>query len=273
MPQTPLKGYEIPVTGSLSGTWGDLFNTNVLVYVDENLGASVSKSMTAGNVTLSTTEARKAYLIITGSVSTPRTLTSAANGVYFVQSVYTGSSTVTLTNGVAGVVIPKNRNMLVFADTTNGVRIIAINGDVTSGAYNPFPFGTQMLFYQGAVPTGWNLITTWDDYGLVLSSAAGGTTAGTLAWNSIFGTAGRTATDTFVLTTTEIPSHQHTFTLEVTGTGGTSNTTAHYYARQGVVTVGAVNTSGSTGGGEGHTHPIDLRVQQASIIVGARGSA
>ena len=271
MPQTSGKGYEIPGTGTLTDTWGDTFNSNVIDYVDVNMGEQVSKTLSSSDVTLTAAEARAAYLSLGGTVTQPITITSANQGFYIVGNGCTGSP-ITLTNGVAGGVLPNLRRMLVFADPNSGVRIVAISdvgAGLTNQAYDPIPAGTRMLFYQAAVPTGWTVVTTWDDYGLVISNTAGGVAAGTTAWSTVFGV---TATDSHVVLEVEMPVHTHTLTLLNTGTSGSPDGIAHFSERTVLVFTGVGQHTSNTGSTAGHTHPFDLRVQTASILLGERNA-
>ena len=71
----------------------------------------------------------------------------------------------------------------------------------------PFAAGTVMLFYQSTAPTGWTKQTVQNDKVLrVVSGASGGAAGGVQAFSTVFG---RTATDNFTLSTTNIPYHTH----------------------------------------------------------------
>ena len=122
-----------------------------------------------------------------------------------------------------------------------------------------FPTGTLMLFQQTAAPTGWTKQTTHDNKALrVVSGTAGsgGTTAFTTVFAnqtvstsiSISGTSGATT-----LSTSQIPSHTHTWGPLVNGTGGPNAGLD--------VTNGSNNgpfdgTTGAAGGGGSHSHSV-----------------
>lgn len=75
---TSLLGFALPVTGELSGTWGDTVNDSITKLVEDSIAGVATVSVTAGNVTLTTTgsgaanQARCAIIIATGTPGTAR---------------------------------------------------------------------------------------------------------------------------------------------------------------------------------------------------------
>lgn len=68
---------ELPADGEQEGTWGQTLNRNMGTLIEEAIAGVVDISVTAGNVTLTTTqgetnEARQAVLNVTGAAGTPR---------------------------------------------------------------------------------------------------------------------------------------------------------------------------------------------------------
>lgn len=133
-----------------------------------------------------------------------------------------------------------------------------------------FPSGTALLFQQTAAPTGWTKVTTHNDKALRVVSGTVGS-GGTLAFTSAFasrsisGTVGQTT-----LTTTQMPSHNHTFNampfLNLYHGNGTS--------RPGELTASTITTS-STGGGGSHNHSftgtnLDMAVQYVDVIIATK---
>ena len=51
---TPLLGLALPVTGELSGTWGDTVNDSITSLIDSAIAGYADKDVTSGNWTLST---------------------------------------------------------------------------------------------------------------------------------------------------------------------------------------------------------------------------
>ena len=77
---TTLLGFALPVTGELSGTWGDTVNASITQLEEDSIAGVATASVASANWTLSTTgsgasnEARKAILIPTGSPGVSRNI-------------------------------------------------------------------------------------------------------------------------------------------------------------------------------------------------------
>lgn len=283
MPTTANKGLEVQTTGSNSGSWGTVLNDDMISLLDTMLGGSSSISLSSSNVLLSQTQAQTALLRLTGTLTANVVLSPDAGvlmtGFYYFENLTTGSFSVTLSNSGGSVVLPQSRRGIVWIDTANGPRIIAIVG---SSSADPIPVGTVMLFYQNAAPTGWTIDATLNDYALKIVNGSGGVVTGSVPYSTLFG---RTATDSTTLTSNQIPSHQHFIASTDTGAttqltsaptapvaaGGavfTGGTNVYYYVLAGGVAAAAtIGPSSATGGGAGHTHAIDMQVRTASIIL------
>jgi hypothetical protein len=131
-------------------------------------------------------------------------------------------------------------------------------------AGGPFAAGTTLLFYQAAAPTGWTQVTSINDVGLRIVSSAGGTTAGTTAFSTVFTNQTPTIGAT-TLSTSQIPSHQHAVSIySCCGPGGFAA------VGQNVVSTNSGGNTQTTGGGGSHTHSstaITLDVRYANIIL------
>lgn len=270
MPFTTNKGLSVQTAASNSGVWGagnpgnDL-NTGVFEILDNNLGGVFSSSLSASNVTLSSANTQNCMLRFSGTLLANIVVSPDVGvlfaGFYYFENLTTGNFTVTVTTGAGSVVLPQTRRGIMFVDTTNGPRIVAIVG---VAAADPIPVGTVMLFYQNAAPTGWTISSALNNYGIKIVSSAGGVTSGSVSYATLFG---RTATDSYTLTTTDIPSHSH----GVTG-GTTAGTGATVGGADGNIVPLAANAIviSNTGGGGGHSHNIDMRVQTASVILASK---
>jgi hypothetical protein len=132
-----------------------------------------------------------------------------------------------------------------------------------------FTTGTSMLFYNSVAPTGWAHDASALDHTLrvVAGGGIGGVSGGTVNFTTAFASQAVTGTNSAVtLTTSQIPSHTHTYRkVDETGTpaGGTFFNGS----------IGSWNTynTGAAGGGASHNHTftgtaIDLRVKYLNVI-------
>lgn len=126
-------------------------------------------------------------------------------------------------------------------------------------AYNySFPAGTRMLFQQTSAPTGWTKDTTaaLNDSALRIVTGAVGS-GGSVAFSSASYTPTISgATAAYTLTTTDIPSHNHS-TMPIHAAIGGSSAVKWVQALEPGASGGwglYSNTTGSTGGGGAHSH-------------------
>lgn len=282
MPTTPNKGYQVQVTSSNVGTWGAVLNDQMIAVVDNNMGGIVTKSLSSSNVTLDATESQMAIVRLTGALLANIQVTTSCVGFFFVENLTSGAFSVTVTNGVSGVVVPPGRSTLI-ADTTNGVRL-------ASSA--PFDVGTVVIFQQTSAPTGWTKITTNNDKALRIVSGAAGT-GGSVAFSTAFvsqtpsGTIGGTA-----LTVGQLPVHDHfAFNLDTASSQQDRilNTSTNRYpmfnratSSQNAYTIGGSDTipfagiTSPTGSSQTHSHTftgnaINLAVQYVDVIAARYG--
>jgi hypothetical protein len=272
MPSTfsPNKGYELQATGENAGLWGAKLNSNFISLVDVALGGQTSLTLSGSNVTLdSVTQAPNVSLRLNGMLGANITVTNPNKGFYVAENLTTGAFSVSVSNGVGSpAVLPQNSRTVLFADATNGVRALGTAGATTPDA---FPIGTQMLFAQAAVPTGWSLSAALNDYAIKVSSTAGGATSGALAFSVVFNLQ---TTDPHTLTLAETPIHVHTYTAESRQGNGSSGANPFWAARDGAgENYGNLSaTSTSSGGGTGHSHNADMRIKAMTTIIGTRAA-
>ena len=149
---TSLLGLALPVTGELSGTWGDTVNNSITSLVDTAVAGTTNVSADS-NVTLTTTtgasnQARQAILLFSGARTAIRTVTAPAQSkIYTVINATTGGFAVTLVGAgpTTGVTI------------ANGARtVVAWNGsdfvEVSSPSSIILPGGTAngVLYLNGS---------------------------------------------------------------------------------------------------------------------------
>jgi hypothetical protein len=124
---TSLLGLALPVTGELSGTWGDVVNQSITSLLDSAISGTTNVS-TDADVTLTTTTgaantAREAILLFSGARTALRTVTAPAQSkIYTVINATTGGFSV----------------KLVGAGPTTGVTIVA--GESAVCAWNGSDF-------------------------------------------------------------------------------------------------------------------------------------
>jgi microcystin-dependent protein len=148
-----------------------------------------------------------------------------------------------------------------------------------------FPSGTSLLF-PGAIPVGWTISTAHNDMTLRLSNAVGGTTGGTVAFSTVFGshTVSGTVGD-HTLTVGEMPIHNHSVTdpghahpmahQNMNFVGGSN---AEHPKSDGELLTGGAYTGisiGNAGGGAAHGHSwtasaIDFSIQYLNVVVATK---
>lgn len=139
----------------------------------------------------------------------------------------------------------------------NGTTIEELQSADTLAGVDAFASGTTMLFLQAAAPTGWTKSTTHNDKALRIVSGSGGGTGGSVAFSSAFASGNTGAT---TLSTSQMPSHNHSFTVY---TGGSPGSGA--YASQTPAYSSGSTTSAGSGGS--HTHSLSLAVQYVDAII------
>lgn len=130
---TSNKIYELQATGENAGTWGVLLNA-VLSIIDLNLGGRLALNVAgAADITLTTTQERNAYILMTGLLTGNINLifTATNGGFYLIDNRSTGSFTVTAKpSGGTGVIIPQNAKCLVMIDPDNTRAVICGTPDI-----------------------------------------------------------------------------------------------------------------------------------------------
>lgn len=245
MPTTPNKGYQVPITGTETNTWGDLINNGTFTVMDRNLGGVLPKTLSNVPVILTAQESQNGILRLIGTLTGNVTVTTACVGSTIVENLTTGAFTVEFGNGVSTVPIPQGTRALVLTDGTNGGRIAADN-QVEFGA------GTGLAFLQNAAPAGW-VAQANANRGIRLVNSSGGTLGGTSAWGTVFtsrtvvGSVGGTA-----ISTAQMPFHAHGLTLGDNNNDGIGIPAASAGAN------GVFGATAGEGGGQTHTHSLSI---------------
>lgn len=152
---TPILKLALPVTGELSGTWGDVVNDNITSMIEQGIaGLATINTWTANSHTLTTangttSEARCAVLVAqTGSGGTALTaageiICPAASKLYVVKNSTAYAVTLKTAAGT-GVIVPAGNTMSLFCDGTN-VNVTDIAGIPISGAAKTTSYSLQTL--------------------------------------------------------------------------------------------------------------------------------
>jgi hypothetical protein len=126
---TSLLGLALPVTGELSGTWGDTVNTAITSLLDSAVAGTTTLS-TDADVTLTTTtlaanQARQAILLWTASNgATTRNITAPAQSkVYAVINAGTGSVVLRGVGPTTGVTIVSGEKCLAAWNGSDFVKV------------------------------------------------------------------------------------------------------------------------------------------------------
>jgi hypothetical protein len=152
----------------------------MISYVDLMLGGLLSLSLSSSNVILSTAQSRNALIRLSGVLLANVQITTSCVGFFFVDNACTGNFAVTITNGVAGVVVPRGTRATVIADSTNGCRL--------ASQYIGFVGGTtKQVFNNVTVPTGWTIDATVNNGTFRLVSGTGGGSGGTADFTTALG--------------------------------------------------------------------------------------
>jgi len=214
---TSLLGFALPVTGELSGTWGDTVNNGITSLLDSAIAGTTTLSADS-DVTLTTTQgssntAREAILLWTAGGSATRTITAPAQSkIYTVINASSGTQSIILAGAgpTSGVTIAKGESALC---AWNGSDFIKISNTAGPGTFTNLTVTGNTTLGDADTDT----ITQAASYvtGTQLKSAKTATNTLSLAAYDVDGTA---YTNLITLTAGNTP------TLALTSTGvGTIN--------------------------------------------------
>lgn len=163
---TSLLGLALPVTGELSGTWGDTVNNSITSLLDSAIAGTTTLSSDA-DVTLTTTTgaantAREAILLWTAGGTVTRNITAPAQSKTYVVINKTSSTQSIVLRGAGpttGVTIVAGSTAVCAWNGVDFVKISGSGGGATGG-------GTNQIFYE-------NDLTVTTDYTITTSKNAG----------------------------------------------------------------------------------------------------
>lgn len=171
-----------------------------------------------------------------------------------------------------------------MAITANGTHIIFNDSTTQATQGVEFVSGTVMLFRQNTAPTGWTKSSSFDNAALrVVSGTINATQSGVVPFTGAFANttpsisvdASGLSAGATTLSTSQMPSHSHSFSLASACVPSSGN-----YAQIGRQTDMSQNTGGAGGGGS-HSHSmsgsasatssaINLNVRYADAIIAAK---
>jgi len=214
---TSLLGLALPVTGELSGTWGDTVNNSITSLLDSAIAGTTTISSDA-DVTLTTTTgaantSRQAILLWTASGTVTRTITAPAQSKTYVVINKTGSTQSIKLVGVGpttGVTIVANE-LAVCA--WNGVDFVKVSTTATAASFSagttgftPSTATTGAITLAGTLGTanGGTNLTTFTNSGIFFASSTSVIAqSANLTWNgTVLGTTGFTASSDSSFTST-----------------------------------------------------------------------
>jgi hypothetical protein len=189
---------------------------------------------------------------------TPSTATNGAvtvSGTLAVANGGTGASSLTANNVLLG---NGTSAVQAVAPSTTG-NVLTSNGTTwtSAPAGGGFPAGTRMSFQQTSAPTGWTKDTTAAINDAILRLVTGSVSSGGSTAFSTFN--GQTSVGATTLSTSQIPSHNHS-----NGLGGGQIQEACSTQNYGP------GDTGFTGGGGSHTHSITTNIKYYDFIIASK---
>ena len=140
---TPLLGFALPVTGELSGTWGDVVNNSITELVEDSVAGTATASVASGDWTLSTTgsgqvnEARCAIIRPTGSPGVSRNIIAPGQSKAYIVDNQSNAAVVFKATATTGVTIAAGKQALVAWNGSDFVQVGAsAGGSTTQVQYN-----------------------------------------------------------------------------------------------------------------------------------------
>jgi hypothetical protein len=150
---TSLLGLALPVTGELSGTWGDTVNNSITSLVDSAVAGTTTLSSDA-DVTLTTTtlaanQARQAVILWTAGGTVTRTITVPASSKTYVvinNTSSTQSITVKAATGTGVTVLAGTRAIVAW----DGTNFVSVGGGSAAGSTTQVQYNSSGAFAGSA---------------------------------------------------------------------------------------------------------------------------
>ena len=140
---TPSLRLVLPVTGELTGTWGDTVNNGLTSLVDAAIAGTSTVSMTDANTTLTAAnetadQARSMFIRLTGTLSATRdVICPAVSKLYFVTNATTGGQSINFkTASGSGITVANGASTALYCNGTNVLTAFStVNSLTNSGNF------------------------------------------------------------------------------------------------------------------------------------------
>jgi hypothetical protein len=151
---TTLLGLALPVTGELSGTWGDTVNNSITQLTDDSIAGVATQSVASADWTLTTTgggasnQARMAILIPTGSPGVSRNIIAPSKSKVYAVINQSDSDVVLKGAATSGVLIPTGASILCAWNGTDFTQVTVLKVTLGTTAQRPSTPAVGMLRYN-----------------------------------------------------------------------------------------------------------------------------
>lgn len=252
--RTALLDLSLPVTGTESGTWGDVTNNALTQYIDiavAGMTSLTSADFTAGALTISNTQGSSSATNITStsaqyatikvsSLATNSTITAPSSNRSY--RIINADATYTLTikaSGQTGVTFSAGQTGTVAFNGTDYV-LIGSSGNVSLSSNNAF---TGANTFYNATGQAFAPATTND--GIILQGRAGGSSSYRVTFITATLSANRTLTFPDATDTAAVLGTAQTFTALQTFSGSTSVAATKLANAKEVATISATAATGT----------------------------
>ena len=192
---TSLLGLALPVTGELSGTWGDVVNNSITQLVEDSVAGFATASVTSGDWTLTTTgsgasnQARMMILRPTGTPGVSRNIIAPSKSKVYVVQNDSNAAVVLKGSATSGTTIPSGAQALCAWDGTDFITISDVLGpnSSTNNAIATFNGTTGKVIASGAAPGANGNVLTSNGTSWTSAAPSGITTGKSIAMAMIFG--------------------------------------------------------------------------------------